>query len=98
MQTVLSYTKCVIMVKKANRYNRRITMLHVRILEALNDRDYMHSNEIYSWVSQDVPSPAMFLMYLEELEELGYIRFEIEKGYIRTHQGTATIKKIRGSS
>lgn len=73
-------------------------MLHVRILETLSDRDYMHSNEIYSWVSQDVPSPAMFLMYLEDLEELGYIRFEIEKGYIMTHQGAVVIKKMRGLS
>ena len=85
----------MLMVKKVNGYNRRITNLHIRILECLSDRDYMHSNEVYGWISQDIPSPAMFIRYLEELEELGYIQFESEKGYIRTQQGTDIIKKMR---
>jgi len=83
------------MVEKDSRESKKITELHIRILESLSNRHYVHSNEIYGWVVENLPSPAIFLRYLEELEELGYIQFEIEKGYIRTQLGTEIIKKVR---
>lgn len=80
------------MIGRINR-DKRINELHMRILETLSDKYHMHSNEIYAWVIDDLPSPAIFFRYLEDLEKLGYIRFDAEDGYIRTRLGTEILRK-----
>ena len=80
------------MVERKNR-DKRINALHTRILETLSDVYYMHGNEIYAWVHDDLPSPAIFLRYLEDLERLGYVQFDVENGYIRTRLGTEILRR-----
>lgn len=75
--------------------SRRIDKFHIRILECTRERYYVHSNEIYGWMSDDLPNRAIFLRYLEDLEFWNYLEFDLDKGYIRTKLGTELVKKFR---
>jgi len=72
-----------------------VDRLHIRILECLSEDRYVHSNEVYGWIADDYPNPAIFLLHLEDLLEWGFLEFELDRGYKRTKLGSLIAKKFR---
>ncbi len=68
--------------------------IDVKILECISETAYAHRSEIHRWVMREIPSIAMLQRRLEKLEEEGYLRFELWKGYRRTGLGTEKLREL----
>ncbi len=63
-------------------------LLYIRVLGSVSESRYSAVNEIHIWVEDKVPSVAILLRMLEQLEVEGLIIYEAGRGYTRTPEGS----------
>jgi len=52
-------------------------------------------SEIKAWLEREMPSPAIVIRHVEDLEAWGLVKYERGYGYRRTREGTRLLQSLR---